>query len=76
VKATAQDGTQTHFHNYGVAADVGYQMLVADRVVISLGAGVQYNWISRSIPNQQFPAKLYANGGVRPRVLLSLGWAF
>jgi len=76
VKATAQNGTQTHFLNYGAAADLGYQVLVADRVSLSLGAGVQYTKVNKSIPDQQFPAKLYANGGVRPRLLFSLGWAF
>ena len=76
VKAKAQDGTQTQFYNYGAAADLGYQVLVADRIALSLGAGVQYTTTSKSIPDQQFPAKIYASGGVRPRLLFSLGWAF
>ena len=76
VKATAQNGIQTKFLNYGAAADLGYQVLVGDRVALSLGAGVQYTKTNKSIPDQQFPAKIYASGGVRPRLLFSLGWAF
>jgi hypothetical protein len=76
VTATAQNGTQTAFHNYGLAGDVGYQMLVAERVSLSLGAGLQYTWDSKSIPAQQFPSDLYANGGFRPRVIAALGVAF
>jgi Protein of unknown function (DUF3575) len=76
VKATAQNGSLTHFRTYGAAVDVGYQMLVADRVSLSLGAGVQYTKTSQSIPNQQFPSNFNANGGLRPRFLVSLGFAF
>ncbi|AKU96427.1 hypothetical protein AKJ09_03091 [Labilithrix luteola] len=74
--ATAQDGTKTHFFDLGLAADAGYQMLLADRVALSLGGGVQYVWTTKSIPDQQFPSRVYANRGVAPRLLLSLGWAF
>ena len=74
--ATAADNSKTHFFDYGLAADVGYEALVADQVALSLGAGLQYLVTSKSIPDQQFPAKLYANGGLRPRLLLSVGWAF
>jgi hypothetical protein len=76
VKATAQNGSQTHFRTYGGAVDIGYQMLVADRVSLTLGAGVQYTKTSQSIPNQQFPSNFNVNGGVRPRLLVSLGFAF
>jgi hypothetical protein len=75
-QATAQNQTSTQYLQYGLAADVGYQMLVADRVSLSLGAGLQYTAETKDLPNQQFPAELYANSGLRPRVLLSAGWAF
>ena len=75
-EATASDGTKTPFADYGLAADAGYQALVADRVSLSLGAGVQYLGTSKPIPEQQLPAQVYANGGVRPRLLMSMGWAF
>lgn len=75
-KASAADGKTTRYGEYGFAADAGYQMLVADDISLSLGGGVQGVWTTRSIPEQQFPAKIYANRKVLPRVLLSLGWAF
>jgi hypothetical protein len=74
--ATAQDGTKTPFLDLGLVADAGYQILLAERVALSLGGGVQYMWTSKSIPDQQFPARIYANRGVAPRLLMSLGWAF
>ncbi|MCL2725997.1 MAG: hypothetical protein FWD69_16350 [Polyangiaceae bacterium] len=74
--ATAQDGAKTHFVDMGLAADIGYQMLVTDRVAVSLGGGAEYLWPSKTIPRQQFPSRIYANRGVMPRVLASLGWAF
>jgi hypothetical protein len=75
-KATAQNGSETPFVDYGFAADAGYEMLIADSVAIALGGGLQYSATSKSIPDQQWPADIYANNGVRPRLLCSLGWAF
>ena len=74
--AKAQDGSKTSYLDYGLALDVGYEMLVADRVAISLGAGAQYTAPSISIPGQQFPADIYANNKLLPRALASIGWAF
>jgi hypothetical protein len=74
--AKAADQSETSFLDYGLALDVGYEALVADRVVIAFGAGVQGLLTSKAIPNQQFPANVYANGAVRPRALASIGWAF
>jgi hypothetical protein len=73
--AKPQVGSNTSYLDYGVAADVGYEMLLADAVAVSLGAGVQYTTPSKSIPDQQFPADIYANSHVFPRVLASIGWA-
>jgi hypothetical protein len=74
--ATAQDTSQTQYIDYGVALDVGYQALIADRIVVGAGLGAQYTLTDKSIPNQQFPANVYANAGLRPRLLFSVGWAF
>ncbi len=74
--AKAQNGSTTSYVDYGVAADVGYQALIADSVSLSLGGGVQYVAPTRSIPDQQFPASIYANNRVSPRVLFAVGWAF
>ena len=69
-------GATTHFGNYGLAVDVGYQALVADRWVVGIGGGIQYNRPDKTFPQQEVPASVYANPGVRPRLLLALGVAF
>jgi hypothetical protein len=76
VQATAVNGSKTSIDDVGIAADIGYQMLVAERWVVSLGAGGQYTFTSKSIPDQQMPANIYANAGVQPRILFALGCAF
>jgi hypothetical protein len=76
ITATAGDEGKTQFLDYGLAADAGCEALLADKVAISLGGGLQYTATSKSIPNQQLPAAVYANNGLRPRVLFSVGWAF
>lgn len=73
--ATAENGSQTHYLQYGLAADVGYQRVIEDRVSLTLGVGVQYTRPDKSIPSQQFPSKFFANSGVSPRLLLSVGVA-
>jgi hypothetical protein len=74
--ATAGNGSQTPFLDFAIAADAGYEALVADTVAVSVGAGVQYGFADKSIPPQQLPASIYANNGFQPRLLLSLGYAF
>ncbi len=76
MQVTAGNGSETNFLHYGFAADAGYQLLIADRVSLSLGAGLQVVLTDKSIPKQQFPARFYANEGVAPRVNASLGVAF
>jgi len=76
ITATAGNLTQTSFMDYVLAGDVGYAALVADRVALTLGVGAQYTFTSKTIPNQQPPASIYANSGFEPRVLASLGCAF
>jgi hypothetical protein len=74
--AKAQNGTTEGYQDFGLAGDVGYEMLVMNRVALSVGAGVQFSAPDKSIPSQQFPADLYANVRVEPRALASIGWAF
>jgi hypothetical protein len=71
----AQDGSQTKYIYYGVAADVGYQALITDRVSLSVGAGLQYGLPNKDLPRQGFQAKYYANPILLPRLLISIGWA-
>ncbi len=70
------DGSTTNFYDLGLAVDAGYQALVADKVALAIGVGVQGTITTQTIPDQQYPAKLYANNGIWPRLLLSIGWAF
>jgi hypothetical protein len=76
ITATSGNGGKTPFLDYGIAADAGYEALVADTVAVTVGAGVQYTRTSKAIPDQQLPASIYANDAVHPRLLLSLGYAF
>lgn len=69
-------GEAQSFVNYGAALDVGYQATVADRWVVGLGVGLQYSQPDTTFPQQELPASVYANPGVRPRLLLALGLAF
>jgi hypothetical protein len=75
ITVDAQDGSQTKYVYYGVAADVGYQALISDRVSLALGGGLQYGRPDKDIPRQGFQAKYYANPIVLPRLLVSIGWA-
>jgi hypothetical protein len=74
--AHAANDTHTTYWNFGLAADAGYQILIDDRLVIGLGAGLQGIVHDKTIPNQQYPVSAFANAGVLPRVLGSIGWAF
>jgi hypothetical protein len=61
---------------YGGAVDVGWQALVADDWVVSLGGGGEYTFTSKAVPDQQAPAAYYANSGLHPRALAAVGYAF
>src|SRR4029077_7057797 len=76
MKAKAQDTSELSFWDYGLAVDIGYEALIGDRGALPLGGGAQYVTTSHSIPDQQLPAAVYANSAVRPRALVSLGYAF
>ncbi len=76
VSATDEAGGETSLFNYGVAIDVGWQALVADDWVVSLGGGFMYDFTSKSLPDQQAPASYYANGGPHARALAAVGYAF
>ncbi len=72
----AATGESTSFQNFGGALDVGYQAIVADRIVLGLGVGLQYTVPTVKFPQQEVPASVYANAGFRPRMLLAIGVAF
>jgi hypothetical protein len=68
------NGSKTSYGDLGLAFDVGYQVLIG-RFALAVGAGVQGQVTTSSVPKQQFPADIYANAGVWPRLLLSVGYA-
>ena len=74
--STARNGADVPFWNLGGALDVGWQGIFADRFVAGLGGGLQYTAPTHSFPQQEIPASVYANRGLRPRILLGLGVAF
>ncbi len=76
VSATDSAGAETSLFNYGIALDAGWQALVADDWVVSLGGGGTFTFTSKSLPDQQAPAAYYANGGLHPRALAAVGYAF
>jgi hypothetical protein len=76
VVATDGAGDQTSLMTYGAAVDVGWQALVADDWVVSLGGGGEYMFTSQKVPDQQAPAAYYVNSGLHPRVLVTVGYAF
>jgi hypothetical protein len=74
--ATAGDGSTTPFFGYGLAVDAGYGAVVADCIALTFGLGAQYSRTDKSIPAQQFPAVVFANSGVFPRLLVAAGYSF
>jgi hypothetical protein len=70
------DGVPIQYWSFGGAIDVGYQALLADRVVAGFGGGLQYTVPTHTFPAEELPASVYANRGLRPRVLITLGVAF
>ena len=73
--AIPKAGPSVGYLDLGGALDLGYQALVADRVLVAIGAGAQYTAATKSFPVQQVPASVYANDGLRPRVSLAIGVA-
>jgi hypothetical protein len=74
--AKAQNGDKLGYLDLGGALDIGWQTIIADSITVSFGVGVQFTAPDKSIPNQQFPADVYANTRVLPRALASIGLAF
>ncbi|HEX7602236.1 MAG TPA: DUF3575 domain-containing protein [Polyangiaceae bacterium] len=75
-EAVPARGDSVSYWNVGGAMDLGWQALVADRVLFGLGAGLQYSAPTVSLPAQEVTASVYANAGLRPRLSLAFGVAF
>ncbi len=67
----------TSFTSIGGALDIGGQALIAKHVVLGGGFGLQYTKASKDFGNSNLPltAAILAGGGIRPRFLLSIGYA-
>lgn len=70
--------TSQGFTAMGGALDVGGQFLIGPGVVIGFGGGLQYTKNSEEIStdNLNLASAVIAGGGVRPRLLLAVGYSF
>jgi hypothetical protein len=66
------------FSSIGAAVDAGGQFIVGPGVVIGFGAGLQYTSLSGNANTDGLGllASALVGGGVRPRALLTVGYAF
>jgi hypothetical protein len=76
LEAVPRNGASVSYFDFGGALDLGWEALVADRVLVGIGAGAQYTTNTKTLPPQQIPASVYANDGIRPRVSIAIGVAF
>lgn len=70
-------GDNVTFATIGGAIDVGYQAIVRD-VTFAIGTGIQYTRPTKSagFEGAEYPVAIYTNGGLHPRILASIGYAF
>lgn len=66
------------FMSYGGAIDIGGQAVIGPGIVVGGGFGLQYTKNSEDIStdNLNLASAIIAGGGIRPRFLVSLGYAF
>ena len=66
------------FTSVGGALDVGGQFIIGPGVVVGFGGGLQYTKTSQDIDtaNLNLASAIIAGGGIRPRVLLAVGYSF
>lgn len=75
--STSLGDQKSSFTTLGGAIDLGGQALIAKHVVLGGGFGLQYTKASKDFGNSDLPltAAILAGGGIRPRFLLSVGYA-
>ncbi len=73
----ASTSCSTSFTSYGAALDIGGQAVIGG-FVIGGGGGLQSTKNSKSIATDglNFASAIIAGGGLRPRALLTIGYAF
>lgn len=69
-------GSDQAFSTIGVAADVGVQQIFFDHLVIGGGVGLQYLAVSEEFGDLPSGPGQIGEDGVKPRLLLSAGYAF
>lgn len=80
---SAPSGTQTSgssdsFAAYGAALDIGGQAIIGPGIVVGGGFGLQYTKTSQDLDtdNLNLASAIIAGGGIRPRFLLTVAYAF
>jgi hypothetical protein len=70
--------TSQSFTAVGGALDIGGQFIIGPGVVLGFGGGLQYTKNSEEIntDNLNLASAVIAGGGVRPRLLLAVGYSF
>jgi hypothetical protein len=78
VLVPGQPSTDTDFTALGAALDLGGQAIIGPGVIVGGGFGLQYTKNSEDFNTNNFNivSAAIAGGGVRPRFLLSVGFAF
>lgn len=76
--AAAGSSGNDSFTSYGAALDIGGQAIVGPGIVIGGGFGLQYTKNSQDLNTSDLnlASAVIAGGGIRPRFLLSLAYAF
>lgn len=64
------------FTNIGIAADVGFQVIVWDHLALGAGAGIEYLHVSQDFGDLSAGPSTIASSGVKPRLLAQAGYAF
>lgn len=76
--STSAGNASSSFTSIGGAIDIGGQALIARHVIVGGGFGLQYTKTSKdfgSTSGYPLSAAILAGGGIRPRFLLSVGYA-
>jgi hypothetical protein len=69
-------GEDNVFANIGVAADIGFQDILFDRLVLGAGVGIQYLRVSDNFDDLPAGPSAIASSGIKPRLLAQAGYAF
>jgi hypothetical protein len=74
----AGSASSDSFTSVGGALDLGGQFIIGPGVVVGFGGGLQYTKTSQDIDtaNLNLASAVIAGGGVRPRLLLAVGYSF